>query len=83
MYSSLQDYNLDIYLRQSWVDPRMDLKAFGVKKPIFLNGENIISNIWKPDLYFRNVKEAKYPAITNPNMLIKIGLHGEILFSTR
>lgn len=74
---------MDIYLRQSWRDRRLNLSQHGVSSTVTINGEDIMSKIWKPDLFFRNVKDAKFHHVTVPNKLVKIGLDGEVLFSMR
>ncbi|XP_064471095.1 glycine receptor subunit alphaZ1-like isoform X2 [Ornithodoros turicata] len=77
------EYGMDIYLRQSWQDTRLSLRPFGVNSTVTINGEDIMGKIWKPDLFFRNVKEAKFHHVTVPNKLVKISPDGEVLFSMR
>nr|UOV21289.1 cysloop ligand-gated ion channel, glycine receptor, gly-5 [Ixodes ricinus] len=77
------EYGMDIYLRQSWRDRRLNLSQHGVSSTVTINGEDIMSKIWKPDLFFRNVKDAKFHHVTVPNKLVKIGPDGEVLFSMR
>ncbi|XP_022241124.1 glycine receptor subunit alpha-4-like [Limulus polyphemus] len=77
------EYIVDIYLRQSWLDPRLDIRPLGLNSTVTLNGEDIITRIWKPDLFFRNVKEANFHMVTVPNFLIKLSPDGHILYSMR
>lgn len=77
------EYGMDIYLRQSWQDRRLNLTQFGINSPVTINGEDIMSKIWKPDLFFRNVKDAKFHHVTVPNKLVKIQPEGSVLFSMR
>ncbi|KAH6931325.1 hypothetical protein HPB50_023548 [Hyalomma asiaticum] len=77
------EYGMDIYLRQSWQDLRLNVSKYGVTTPVTINGEDIMSKIWKPDLFFRNVKEANFHYVTVPNKLVKLGPDGEVLFSMR
>ncbi|KAK8764404.1 hypothetical protein V5799_032987 [Amblyomma americanum] len=77
------EYGMDIYLRQSWQDVRLNVSKYGVTTPVTINGEDIMSKIWKPDLFFRNVKEANFHYVTVPNKLVKLGPDGEVLFSMR
>lgn len=77
------EYGMDIYLRQSWQDLRLNVSKYGVTTPVTINGEDIMSKIWKPDLFFRNVKEASFHYVTVPNKLVKLGPDGEVLFSMR
>lgn len=44
---------MDIYLRQSWTDKRLNLSRFGINYTVTLNGEDLMEKIWKPDLFFR------------------------------
>lgn len=46
---------MDIYLRQSWNDKRLNLSRFGINTTVALNGEDLMEKIWKPDLFFRFV----------------------------
>uniref|UniRef100_A0A061QLN6 Putative Cys-loop channel protein n=1 Tax=Cupiennius salei TaxID=6928 RepID=A0A061QLN6_CUPSA len=77
------EFSMDIYLRQSWVDPRLGLTRFGINNTVTLNGQDIIDDIWKPDLFFRNLKTAKFHMVTVPNKLIKLSPDGTVLFSMR
>lgn len=77
------EYGMDIYLRQSWQDVRLNVSKYGVTSPVTINGEDIMGKIWKPDLFFRNVKEANFHYVTVPNKLVKLGPDGDVLFSMR
>ncbi|XP_054708304.1 glycine receptor subunit alpha-2-like isoform X2 [Uloborus diversus] len=77
------EFSMDIYLRQSWIDSRLRLSRFGINNTVTLNGQDIIDNIWKPDLFFRNLKAGNFHSVTVPNKLIKISPDGRILFSMR
>ncbi|KAG8176502.1 hypothetical protein JTE90_006339 [Oedothorax gibbosus] len=77
------DFGMDIYLRQSWVDPRLRFSRFGVNETMTLNGQDIIDRIWKPDLFFRNLKSGHFHSLTVPNKLVKLSPTGRILFSMR
>ncbi|KFM71052.1 Gamma-aminobutyric acid receptor subunit gamma-2, partial [Stegodyphus mimosarum] len=52
------EFGMDIYLRQSWYDPRLGLSRYGINHIVTLNGQGVIENIWQPDLFFRNLKAA-------------------------
>ncbi|XP_076356497.1 glycine receptor subunit alpha-2-like isoform X2 [Tachypleus tridentatus] len=79
----VKEYVVDVYLRQSWFDSRLDIRPLGLNSTVTLNGEDIINRIWKPDLFFRNVKEANFHMVTVPNILIKLSPDGHILYSMR
>ncbi|XP_076333177.1 glycine receptor subunit alpha-2-like isoform X2 [Tachypleus tridentatus] len=81
--ASNMDYILDIYLRQSWQDHRLNLTSYGIYETVTLNAHDLINRIWKPDLFFRNVKEGFFHMVTVPNMLIKVSPEGDILYSMR
>ncbi|KAM7313710.1 glycine receptor subunit alpha-3-like [Ixodes scapularis] len=48
-----------------------------------LNGDDIASQIWKPDLTFANVKVARVQEITLPTIMVKIFPDGNITYSIR
>ncbi|XP_022651030.1 glycine receptor subunit alpha-3-like isoform X2 [Varroa destructor] len=77
------EYGMDIYLRQSWNDKRLNLSRFGINTTVALNGEDLMEKIWKPDLFFRNVKRAAFHRVTVPNMLVRIAPDGQVLYSMR
>lgn len=52
-FLAFQEYGMDIYLRQSWNDKRLNLSRFGINYTVALNGEDLMEKIWKPDLFFR------------------------------
>lgn len=77
------EYSMDIYLRQSWVDHRLNLTRYGIKENLTLNGDDISNLIWKPDLFFRNVKKANFHDVTVRNVLIRMSPDGHVLYSMR
>lgn len=51
----MQDYKLDIYLRQQWHDDR--LRSTGEPDRLLLvSRRSVIDQLWTPDIYFLNVK---------------------------
>ncbi|KAK3859136.1 hypothetical protein Pcinc_034718 [Petrolisthes cinctipes] len=75
------DYSIDVFLRQSWVDPRL---RYNLTRPHFtITDPRIRKKIWKPDTYFNNVKDAKVHQVTMPNILIRVHKTGEVLYSMR
>ncbi|XP_047487685.1 glycine receptor subunit beta-type 4-like [Penaeus chinensis] len=75
------DYQVDLYLRQSWVDER--LNHDDIKQPLDLNDPNLVKAIWKPEVYFPNAKHAEFQFVTVPNVLVRINPNGEILYMLR
>ncbi|KAH6929620.1 hypothetical protein HPB50_003198 [Hyalomma asiaticum] len=81
--SASMDYDLDVYLQQSWYDPRLSLLRFGINETVMLSGEAITALIWKPDLYFVNAKSATVHDVTAPNELVQITPGGYVLYGVR
>ncbi|XP_076354673.1 glycine receptor subunit alpha-2-like isoform X2 [Tachypleus tridentatus] len=77
------DYTMDIYLRQIWYDHRLNLKYYDINETVTLNGANLIGRLWKPDLYFYNVKDASFHTVTVPNAMVMVSGEGRILYSLR
>ncbi|RWR99737.1 glycine receptor subunit alpha-2-like protein, partial [Dinothrombium tinctorium] len=78
---SNKDYEVDLYLRQSWVDKR--LQTPNLSRPLDLNDPNLVKKIWKPEVFFVNAKEAEFQFVTVPNVLIRLEPSGNILYMLR
>lgn len=76
-----QDYQVDLYLRQAWVDERLNHPD--IIEPLDLNDPNLVKAIWKPEVYFPNSKHAEFQFVTVPNVLVRINPLGEILYMLR
>ena len=48
MYSIFQDYQVDLYLRQHWEDPRLNHQA--ISEALDLNDPKLVQAIWKPEV---------------------------------
>uniref|UniRef100_A0A1I7ZC54 Ig-like domain-containing protein n=1 Tax=Steinernema glaseri TaxID=37863 RepID=A0A1I7ZC54_9BILA len=76
------EYSVQLTFRESWVDGRL---AYGYprdNKPDFLiltTGQQI----WMPDSFFQNEKQAQKHMIDKPNVLIRVHKDGTILYSVR
>ncbi|PAV68728.1 hypothetical protein WR25_15145 [Diploscapter pachys] len=76
------EYSVQMTFREEWVDGRL---AFGLpndNKPDFI----ILTagqQIWMPDSFFQNEKQAQKHMIDKPNVLIRIHKDGRILYSVR
>ncbi|XP_045136626.1 glycine receptor subunit alpha-2-like isoform X2 [Portunus trituberculatus] len=75
------DYQVDLYLRQAWVDMR--LNHVNLTEPLDLNDPNLVKALWKPEVYFPNAKHAEFQFVTVPNVLVRINPMGEILYMLR
>lgn len=75
------DYQVDLYLRQHWEDPRLNHKA--IAEALDLNDPKLVQAIWKPEVYFPNAKEGEFQYVTVPNVLLRIKPNGQILYMLR
>ncbi|CAB3408694.1 unnamed protein product [Caenorhabditis bovis] len=85
------EYSAQFTFREEWVDARL---AYGryedqdTEVPPFVvlaTSENADQSqqIWMPDTFFQNEKEARRHLIDKPNVLIRIHKDGSILYSVR
>lgn len=79
--SVLQDYRVNIFLRQQWNDPRL---AYSEYPDDSLDLDpSMLDSIWKPDLFFANEKGANFHEVTTDNKLLRISKNGNVLYSIR
>ncbi|XP_074650879.1 glycine receptor subunit alpha-2-like [Tubulanus polymorphus] len=76
------DYDISIFLRQSWFDNRL---KFGdlINDTMLTLDASIIKDLWVPDTFFTNEKSGHIHDITLPNRLIRLYEDGRIYYSTR
>jgi cation transporter family protein len=74
------DYSMDVYLREKWVDHR--LQYSNTTRPIVIN-ERLIPKMWTPDLFFPTEKKASFHTVTVPNKLMRIYPNGTVVYSMR
>ncbi|XP_064469159.1 glycine receptor subunit alpha-2-like [Ornithodoros turicata] len=72
-----------MHLQLSWLDTRLNLRRFGVNWTLSLNGADIVPRMWKPDLFFANVKTASLHDVTMVNQLVDISPDGQVFYSMR
>ncbi|XP_027532113.1 gamma-aminobutyric acid receptor subunit alpha-4 isoform X4 [Neopelma chrysocephalum] len=75
-----QEYTMDVFFRQTWVDKR--LKYDGPIEILRLNNL-MVSKVWTPDTFFRNGKKSVAHNMTAPNKLFRIMRNGTILYTMR
>ncbi|XP_059152854.1 glycine receptor subunit alpha-2-like [Physella acuta] len=76
------DYSMNIYLRQRWVDPRLQFMNYS--KATWLEIDiKLMSMIWVPDTFFRNEKKGEFHIVTVPNKLMHLYRNGTIYYSMR
>ncbi|CAJ0582653.1 unnamed protein product, partial [Mesorhabditis spiculigera] len=78
------EYSAQMTFRESWVDKRLAYgeKSMGETVPDFV----ILAagqQIWMPDSFFQNEKQAHRHMIDKPNVLIRVHKDGSILYSVR
>ena len=75
----LQDFTIDLFLRQEWVDYRLD---HGLNRTISL-GNTVSENIWLPDSYFLHAKKGYFHEVTSANRMIIIAPGGLVKYNVR
>lgn len=80
MLVCIQEYTMDVFFRQTWIDER--LKFDGPIEILRLNNL-MVSKIWTPDTFFRNGKRSISHNMTTPNKLFRIMQNGTILYTMR
>uniref|UniRef100_A0A8R1DWG6 Ig-like domain-containing protein n=2 Tax=Caenorhabditis japonica TaxID=281687 RepID=A0A8R1DWG6_CAEJA len=76
------EYSVQMTFREEWVDGRLAYGFPGDSTPEFVlltAGEQI----WMPDSFFQNEKQAHEHLIDKPNVLIRVHKDGSILYSVR
>lgn len=82
-FTWFQDYAMDMHLQLFWEDMRLNLRQFGVNRTLSLNGADIVPRMWKPDLFFANVKTGSLHDVTMANQLVDISPDGHVFYSVR
>ena len=78
---SFQDYQMDCYFRQSWVDSRLQFNSSTLEQ--LQVSVSVLDKLWKPDTHFLNGKHSYLHNVTTPNKLLRIKRDGRILYSMR
>uniref|UniRef100_A0A7E4W662 Ig-like domain-containing protein n=1 Tax=Panagrellus redivivus TaxID=6233 RepID=A0A7E4W662_PANRE len=85
------EYSVQFTFREEWRDARLAYERFrdnNTEVPPFVvlatsENSDLSQQIWMPDSFFQNEKEARRHLIDKPNVLIRIHPTGEILYSVR
>ncbi|GMT37487.1 hypothetical protein PFISCL1PPCAC_28784, partial [Pristionchus fissidentatus] len=85
------EYSAQFTFREEWKDARLAYNRFAdenTEVPPFLvlatsEHSDLSQQIWMPDTFFQNEKEARRHLIDKPNVLIRIHPDGSILYSVR
>jgi len=76
------DFTFDMYFRQFWNDPRLAFERRpGLSKLVL--GADYLKQIWLPDSFFVNEKEASVHEIPTENQFLRILASGDVLRSIR
>jgi len=81
-----QDYSVNMYLRQTWRDPRLTFDAPNPNMEEIRLGDvknNGYSDVWVPDTFFRNEKKAEFHQVTINNKLMKLKSDGAVWYVTK
>ena len=71
---------MDIFLRQSWHDPRL---TFQESIGNLTLSAPLINHMWKPDLFFPTEKRAAFHDVTTPNVLMRLYHDGSVMYTMR
>ncbi|CAG5083258.1 Oidioi.mRNA.OKI2018_I69.PAR.g10326.t1.cds [Oikopleura dioica] len=66
------DYRITFFLRMKWNDERLRFKEMGSPLTMLTVSPEVLHNIWKPDIFFSNEKQANFHSITAENKLLRI-----------
>jgi len=85
---SSMDYEMTIFFRQFWSDPRLAWGEInGTKYRRHDGSSNIdgtyLDKIWEPDIFFVDEKDSKRHLIMTRNMLLELHPDGQIMLSER
>ena len=74
-----QDYQIDFFFRQSWVDPRLNHSFNGM----LTVSNTVLQKIWQPDTYFENSKRSTFHDVTVENKMLRIHQNGKVEYNAR
>lgn len=78
----MKDLSMETFLRQTWVDPRLNYEHLSNFSNLELD-QRMMADVWVPDTYFPNEKEAHFHVVTVPNRLLHISRNGTVFYSIR
>ena len=78
-----QDYQVSMYLRQAWRDPRLAFSVLRDKLVQVRLGDKSWDTIWIPDTFLRNEKGANFHDVTVENRMLKLTASGDIWYVTK
>ncbi|XP_078375408.1 gamma-aminobutyric acid receptor subunit beta-1-like isoform X2 [Oculina patagonica] len=75
----MTDFTFDVFLRQQWIDKRLD---HGTNHTLYLSN-HVIDLIWIPDSYFVNAKDGEMHDVTSNNVMIMLAPGGVVNYNAR
>ena len=82
MYFSFQTYTCDVFFAQSWKDNRLRLPDNMTSEYRLLPIE-WLTEIWRPDSFFKNAKSVTFQTMTIPNHYIWLWKDKTILYMVK
>ncbi|XP_071088243.1 glycine receptor subunit alpha-2-like isoform X2 [Haliotis cracherodii] len=76
------DYSVEIYLTMSWIDERLIFLNYSNSKWLEIDTK-LMADVWVPDVYFRNEKDASFHEVTVPNKYMHLYPDGRVRYSMR
>ncbi|KAK6046151.1 Neurotransmitter-gated ion-channel ligand binding domain protein, partial [Cooperia oncophora] len=83
IYIFLQEFSLDCYFRQKWLDRRLAFTPINPDKPVMPLASKMLKDIWVPDTYIRNGRKSYLHTLTVPNILFRVRSDGQVHVSQR
>lgn len=78
-FNTVQDFTFDVFLRQQWVDKRLD---HGTNQTLYFSN-HVNDLIWIPDSYFVNSKNGEMHDVTSNNVMIMLAPGGLVKYNAR
>ncbi|CAB3399966.1 unnamed protein product [Caenorhabditis bovis] len=78
--SSEMSFDVDLYVYMSWRDTRLE---HNFSDFVLINNDEVRKQIWLPDLYFANARQASIQQVTVPNFNLFVANDGTVAYSLR
>lgn len=75
------DFTMNFFLRQRWRDARLAHNSSGV--PVLELYRKALEEVWVPDIYFVNEKNAHFHYVSVPNKMFNVFPDGKVSYSIR
>ena len=67
-----QEYQLDMYFRQKWQDPRLNFELWNYHSEETTIDHTVINKVWTPDTFFPNEKDGRIHDVSCFNILCNL-----------